>query len=175
MAVLGILASGYVWYTQRNSNFHVVQHGQFYRVSRVSPLRLAELVQSYGIRSVLNLEGAKPGKSWYRAEMKTLDLLGVEHYDYRISATRIVPPQQVEEVLDIIRKAPKPILVHCREGADRSGLIAALYLAKILGRNEDEAYGQLSMSYGHFSYIWSSTEEMDDTFWAAVDPARDPN
>lgn len=35
---------------------------------------------------------------------------------------------QITELLGIIRDGPKPLLVHCKSGADRAGLVLALYL-----------------------------------------------
>ena len=43
-------------------------------------------------------------------------------------------------------------------------------MAKIKGVDLDSADKQLSVQYGHFPYIISETEEMDDTFWQTVDP-----
>lgn len=44
---------------------------------------------------------------------------------------------------------PKPILIHCRSGADRSGLAAALYVSKVAGLDNAKAEAQLSFYYGH--------------------------
>jgi protein tyrosine/serine phosphatase len=160
---------------QRGPNFHIVEDGQLYRSGRMSSEELEKSVRQYGLKSVLNLEGARPQKPWYREEVAELDRLHIAHYDFRLSATRVTPPDQVATLLDIIRIAPKPLLVHCRNGVDRSGLASALYLAKLRNRDEDEAYGQLSLAYGHFQYLGSATEEMDDTYWATVDPVRHPD
>jgi protein tyrosine phosphatase (PTP) superfamily phosphohydrolase (DUF442 family) len=174
LAGLAVATEGFVWYTHRNGNLHVVEAGQVYRAARLPASDLAGVVERYGIRSVLNLEGARPGKPWYQAEVQTLDRLGVARYDDRISATRMLTPSQVDGIIDILRTAPKPLLVHCRDGSDRTGLVSALYLAKILGRDEDEADQQLSLAYGHFPYLGSATRDMDDTYWMSVDPARHP-
>ena len=173
LVTIGVMTACWVGYVNHTLNFHVVEAGQFYRAGRVPPAMLEPLIRQYGIRSVLNLEGARPEKAWYQAEVAELDRLRISHYDVRLSATRILQPEQVAGLLDIIRTAPKPLLVHCRSGADRSGLAAALYLAKLRHRDKDEAYDQLSMAYGHFPYLWSATKEMDDTYWASVDPTRE--
>ena len=46
----------------------------------------------------------------------------------------------------LLREAPKPVLVHCEGGADRTGLAAALYLAA--AGHPAQADGQLSVRYG---------------------------
>jgi len=43
------------------------------------------------------------------------------------------------------------MIVHCKSGADRAGMMAALYLALHEGRPVAEARRQLSLAYGHFS------------------------
>ncbi|WP_219928901.1 tyrosine-protein phosphatase [Palleronia abyssalis] len=58
--------------------------------------------------------------------------------------------------MQVIRDAPKPLLIHCRGGADRTGLTCALYVAGIDGRGEDAAEAQLSISYGHIGIPWVS-------------------
>jgi protein tyrosine/serine phosphatase len=171
--LLALIPAAYVSYTQSNGNFHVVEAGQVYRSAELPPARLARIVKQYGIRSVLNLEGAKPGKPWYESEVGVLRDLGVERDDFRLSATAEPPPERVAELVDLMRRAPKPMLIHCHDGADRTGLAAALYEAKILGRDSNEADRQLSLRYGHFEYLGSDTRVMDDAYWAAVGPDDD--
>jgi len=33
-------------------------------------------------------------------------------------------PEHAADILDIVRRAPKPLLIHCKSGADRAGLVA---------------------------------------------------
>ena len=62
----------------------------------------------------------------------------------------------------LLRSAPKPVLIHCQSGADRSGLVAALYEYTIAARPLEEAQEQLSLLFGHFPYLWSRTGAMDE-------------
>ena len=47
---------------------------------------------------------------------------------------------------------PKPMLVHCKSGSDRTGLAVTLYLHVIKGQPLDEARRALSWKYGHWSF-----------------------
>jgi protein tyrosine/serine phosphatase len=94
--------------------------------------------------------------------------LGVAHYDYALSSHRFVTRQQIGEVLGLVRDAPKPLLVHCKAGADRTGLISALYRFAGEGVSADEADRELSLVYGHFPYLTSRSKAMDDSFRAFV-------
>ena len=145
-------------------NIHVVVERQFYRSAQLDKATLAQVIQEHGIKSVLNLLGANPKKSWYVDEINVSEALGVEHYDYGISANEVVTPDKIDEIIKIIRGAPKPILVHCKNGADRVGLVAAVYLANIRGVIVDKAAGHLSLYYGHFPWFISETGAMDESF-----------
>jgi protein tyrosine phosphatase (PTP) superfamily phosphohydrolase (DUF442 family) len=149
-------------------NFHAVKAGVLYRSAQLDDAELQAVVQQHGIKSVLNLRGANPGSPWYDREIAESRALGLVHYDYALSARRFVTPRQIADILEILRKAPKPLLIHCMSGADRSGLVAALYRYAVAGASAAEADQQLSLFYGHFPYLTSRTGAMDASFWAFV-------
>jgi len=149
-------------------NFHAVQPGVLYRSAQLSRGELETLARRYGIKSVLNLRGANPGRAWYEGEMAAVRDLGIAHYDDALSAKRFVTAAQITQLLAIVRRAPKPLLIHCESGADRSGLVAALFDYAIRGESAAAADRQLSLAYGHFPYFMSRTGAMDRSFWAFV-------
>ncbi|HEX3524582.1 MAG TPA: dual specificity protein phosphatase family protein [Stellaceae bacterium] len=153
---------------QYQGNFHAVHEGTFYRSAQLSKDELRNAIQEHKIRSVLNLRGAHPGQAWYDDEVAVSQALGVAHYDYGLSAHRFVTREQIGEVLGIVRDAPKPLLVHCKAGADRAGLVSALYRFAGEGVSADQADRELSLVYGHFPYFASRSKAMDDSFWAYV-------
>ena len=153
---------------QYQGNFHTVKEGSFYRSAQLSKNELQSAIREHKIRAVLNLRGAHPGQAWYDEEVAVSQALGVAHYDYSLSAHRFVTTQQIGEVLGIIRDAPKPLLVHCKSGADRAGLVSALYRLVGEGASADQADRELSLIYGHFPYLTSRSKAMDDSFWAFV-------
>lgn len=158
----------YLGLLQYDGNFHAVIDGELYRSAQLNRTQFARVIRTYGIKSILNLRGPNPREPWYEDEVDIAHMMNVEHYDYAISARRIVLPRQVGDILAIIRAAPKPILVHCSAGADRSGLIAAIYLVKVHGVNVDIADQQLSIAYGHFPFLGSKTNAMDESFLLAA-------
>jgi protein tyrosine/serine phosphatase len=151
-----------------SGNVHSVEPGQVYRSAQLDRAAFERVIRDYGIKSILNLRGAAPNTAWYTNELAVSKTRGVLHYDYGISARRIVTPSQIADILTILRTAPKPILIHCQAGADRSGLVAALYEVALAGRSSAEADQQLSLRYGHFPYLMSKTGAMDASFWAYV-------
>jgi protein tyrosine/serine phosphatase len=166
--LLAAAIGSYYSLVQYDGNFHEVERGRFYRSAQLDKFQFEHRIKEYGIKSILNLRGANMNQPWYGDEVAISNALGVAHYDYGISDRRIVTPQQIADILEIVRTAPKPILVHCRAGADRSGLVAALYEAQIEGKRLDDADRQLSLTYGHFPYLTSKTGAMDESFWAYV-------
>ncbi len=88
---------------------------------------------------------------------------------------RFVSNREIAELLDIVRRAPKPLLVHCISGADRTGLVAALYRFAITGASAAVADRELSLIYGHFRYLTSRSVAMGDSFRAFIREKEPPN
>ncbi len=63
----------------------------------------------------------------------------------------MVPPAQViHEARKLFQEIEYPILLHCKSGADRAGLMSALLMYMKEGKPIEEAVKQLSLKYGHF-------------------------
>ena len=77
--------------------------------------------------------------------------------------------ERAAQLAALLRDAPKPVLIHCRSGADRTGLEPALYLAAVAGSSEDAAEGQISLYYGHVSLPVSAAWPMDRS-WEVLEP-----
>jgi undecaprenyl-diphosphatase len=153
-------------------NIHAVVPGRFYRSAQLDKGQFARVIARDSIRSILNLRGAHPTAPWYHDELAVADSLGVTHYDFGLSATHLVTPAQIDSILTIVRRAPKPMLVHCEGGADRSGLVSAFYAAVIVGQPKQQADEQLSLRFGHFPWLGSKTWAMDSSYWAYVRGTR---
>jgi protein tyrosine/serine phosphatase len=165
LCVLTVMTTSYVWHRVDTGNFHAIVPGKVYRSGQMTEGQWAAYLQQYAIKSLLNLRGEHQGADWYQGEVRTAAQLGVTHYDVKLSATREVDRGTLETILTILRQAPKPLLIHCLSGADRSGLIASLYLFAIEGQRAEAAAQQLSMFYGHFPYLFSRSGAMDRSFW----------
>lgn len=154
------------WYgfIQLGGNFHEVIPQELYRSAQLSSEQLEQKAQQYQLQSVLNLRGYNPTESWFEEEMKVSNAHHLTHFDVSLSAGTVVSPKELQYILQLIDQAPKPLLVHCTDGADRTGLVLALYLEK-KGLNAQMAHEQLSWRYGHFPYLrWSFTRAMDESY-----------
>ncbi|MCC6920103.1 MAG: tyrosine-protein phosphatase [Alphaproteobacteria bacterium] len=170
VALLVSVPAGYRAYLYFAGNFHVVAEGEVYRAAQPTPERLADWAAAYHLKSVLNLRGHRPGKAWYDAEVTAAKQLGVTLIDYPLSADIVPTAAQVADLIEILAKAPKPLLIHCKEGADRAGFVSAVYLAAIAGADEDTAEAQLSFRFGHVSLPFIPSYAMDEG-WEAAGPA----
>jgi len=159
------LAGLYALYLIATHNGHVVSTGKVYRSNQMQQATLARLVHEYGIKTIVNLRGADLRATWYRNETNESQRLGVKHLDFALSATRETTDEQVDEILTALNCAPKPVLIHCRSGADRAGLISALYLYSLEGKSPEVAGRQLSILCGHVpSFLGTGSSAMDRSY-----------
>jgi protein tyrosine/serine phosphatase len=173
LAILATPVGAYAGYLVYTGNLHAVANGVVYRSAELSKDEFATAIHDYKLRSILNLRGAHPGEAWYDDEIAASRAAGIDHYDYPMSAKRLVRQSQIEAVLKLVRNAPKPLLIHCRSGSDRSGLVAALFRFAVQHASAADADRQLSLLYGHFPYLTSKTSAMDKSFWAFVRESED--
>lgn len=156
--ILGILAViflsiiGYVLSVKIQGNFYPITSAEAYRSGQLDNDKLAEYVKRYNIRSVLNLRGKHAGESWYEEEVAMSAKLDLTHYDVSLSSDHELTDSEVRQLMDIFQEAPRPILIHCQAGADRSGLVAAMWKVVVDGEPKELAAKQLSLRYGHLPF-----------------------
>jgi protein tyrosine/serine phosphatase len=157
---------GYLAYLQLSGNIHAVVDGEAYRAAQLSPEMIEETSEQYGIRTILNLRGENAGTDWYDKEVKEANRLGIRHIDFRMSAGRELTTDEAKSLIAIMESAQKPLLIHCKAGADRTGLASAFYVAAVAKLGEKAAEDQISIRYGHFSLSFISAYAMNRTFEA---------
>ncbi len=174
MFMSGVLASlvtilvGFVSSDLRHANFRVVVPREVYRSGQMNAGQLAQTVEHYGVKSILNLRGENLTTGWHQAEIATATQLNVNHYDRSLSSGQELSLEQMDELMALLRRVPKPVLIHCWGGADRSGLVSALYLYAIEGQRPSEAEKELSFWNGHIPLVRSKVTAMDHSFWRYV-------
>jgi hypothetical protein len=150
LLVVGIVAieAGHVLW---NGNVHTLIPGQVYRCSQQSPEGLKRLVERYGIQTVVNLRGCCEGFAWYEGECRATQDLDINQEDISMSAGRLPSPQSVRRLIDVLDHGRYPILLHCRRGADRTGLAAVAVLLLETETSQTDARRQLGLRFGHFA------------------------
>ncbi len=161
-AFLLTMASAVVFYEWEQGNFHIITVGEAYRSAQLDQDELSYYVNKYHIKSILNLRGKNPASTWYKDEVNFSLKNNVAHYDIALSAYHDPQAALVSTLMDIFKHAPRPLLMHCQAGADRSGLVAAMWKVVVDKTSKTEADKQLSIMYGHLSI--GSASAMDDFF-----------
>jgi protein tyrosine phosphatase (PTP) superfamily phosphohydrolase (DUF442 family) len=116
-----------------------------YRSSQPSAAQLRELARRYGIRTVVKLNrGSEPVPPGVYLIHRPLDPL------------REPAPADLQAILAEIDSAPKPVLIHCTHGQDRTGLVVALYRMRH-GASLESAYTDM-MRRGFHPYpgLWKA-------------------
>ena len=164
IALLCIVCGTVVLTIQKSGNFHTLIPDVAYRSGQLGREDFEEKISTYKIRSVLNLRGSSKS-SWYADEMAVVRKFRITHFNHKLSASRIIPTTELLNILEIIKQAPKPILIHCHGGADRTGLVSAITKLTLEKTTIPEAKKELSLRYGHFPYfLWNSARAMDESF-----------
>ena len=100
--------------------------GEVYRSRQLAPEDLAAEARRLSLRSLLNLRGEREEERWYRDELALARRFGIAHYDLRLSAARLPSRQRFRELVEVLSSAPRPLLLHCSAGVDRSGLASGI-------------------------------------------------
>lgn len=119
-----------------------------WRANQPSPRRLEIYQRQLGLKSVVNLRGGSQ-QGFYLFEAEVCKKLGLTLHDVTFSARRAPKKAALLAVFDLFATLQKPVLIHCKSGADRTGLISALYLLDVEKRPLAEAKRQLSFRYLH--------------------------
>ncbi len=97
----------------------------------------------------MNLRGGSWADSWYDQEVRLTGSDGVDFYDFPMSATRRPTRRELLTLIDLFGRCRYPLLIHCKSGADRTGLASAVYLMTVEGKGPGAALGAFSLAYGH--------------------------
>lgn len=128
-------------------NFHQIDT-DVYRSNQPSPRRLAQF-KAKGVKTILNLRGTSE-HSHYLFEKEACADLGLTLIDHAMFAADLVSRENLIELENLFRTIEKPFVMHCKSGADRTGLAAVLYLVVIKNQPLDQALDQLHWRFVHF-------------------------
>jgi protein tyrosine/serine phosphatase len=121
--------------------------GNLYRGAQPS-LDGFNTLRAMGVGMVVNFR-EESGET--ATEKREVESLGIKYVGIPWSAMHKPPTAQVLEFLDLVRANPNTrIFVHCRRGADRTGLMIAAYRISV----EHEPVGEAVAEMHRFHYDW---------------------
>ncbi|MGR3503529.1 fused DSP-PTPase phosphatase/NAD kinase-like protein [Pseudaestuariivita sp.] len=152
------------------TNFDEIAPG-VYRSNQPTHARF-ETYAEMGVKTVINLRG-EDKYSYYLFEKESCEALGLTLVDAKLWARDAPPRWRLIAVIDALRAAEKPLLFHCKSGADRAGMVAAMYLMIFEGKPVEEAAKMLSLRYIHLDFTATGIQDYILDVYAAQN-ARAP-
>lgn len=156
---LALLLCGCVYFSRRTlpgachddlgspiRNFCVVTPGVLWRGE--TPTRAdAQWLVEHGLRTVISLQ-LDVRHSFESVHVDPGLVRSVTYFRVRdFIATQVLTHRHLDdhvaEVLAIIQEAPKPVLISCRAGVDRTGVIAAAYRVLVDGMSREDAIKEM--------------------------------
>lgn len=121
-----------------------------WRSNQPSPRRLKHY-KARGIHSVVSLRGGQP-QSFNLLEREACARLGLTFHQFPGAAARNLAHASVYlDLVDQLAAVERPFVMHCKSGADRTGMAAALFLILIEGRDVAQVWAeQLRAGRIHF-------------------------
>jgi protein tyrosine phosphatase (PTP) superfamily phosphohydrolase (DUF442 family) len=143
-------------------NFHVVIPGEVFRAAQPSGRDVERMVRQYDLRTVINLRGRGDGMAWYEDEARACQKLGVSHENLTFSASRLPSRTELNRLIELLDQAERPLVLHCRQGADRTGLAVAVLQLLQPGSSYREARAAMGLRWGHWR--WGPAGELGGFF-----------
>ena len=149
---VGLTAAGLVWHHKSGpKHMLAVKPGILYRSGFLRPHNLRKVLEKYGIKTVVNLCKVNPFGTGEREdqEIRICKEQGVRFV--RIPMEPEIPPtnEQVAHWLALIEDEENlPILVHCKHGVIRTGMMVAVYEMEVLKRKNRRVLAEIP-TFGH--------------------------
>ena len=127
-------------------NLHKISPNAW-RSAQPAPYHIRRMARR-GVRTVINLRGGQSYGS-LPLEVEACAAEGI-HFENFVLRSRAIPSvEDIRAAKELFDRIEYPVLFHCKSGADRAGMMCALYMALHEGRPVAEARKQLSLRYGH--------------------------
>lgn len=142
-----------------------------WRSAQPAPHHIAMMARR-GIKTIINLRGDQTaGTRWL--EEQACQRHGLKLVNLTLRSRAAPTRQELRAVRDCLASVEYPILVHCKSGADRAGLMSVLIRHDREGVPIATARDQLSLRYGHIKQ--AATGVLDAVFEKYIDDnARSP-
>lgn len=149
-ALVFVVPPGGYYLYQRvvRTNFGVVGEGLVYRSARPDAGQMTRWAKEHGIRTLINLRGVQT-EQFYADNRAAARQAGVKMIDIRLSSRRLPKRDELRRLIEVLETAERPILIHCRDGSDRTGLASVIASMAVCGNDFATARNQMSIRYFH--------------------------
>jgi protein tyrosine phosphatase (PTP) superfamily phosphohydrolase (DUF442 family) len=130
-------------------NLHEFAPGAW-RAAQPGPRHFAQLARR-GVRTIVNARAGREFGSW-PLERESCARHGLILDNFIVTSRGLPKKPLLLGAREFFASLKKPVLFHCKSGADRAGFVAALYMLLHEGRSATEAMRQLHWRYGHFRF-----------------------
>lgn len=130
-------------------NLHQVSP-QLWRSAQPAPHDIARLAR-HGLRTIVNLRGGRSHGAW-QLEKEAAERHGVAIVDLVLRSREAPDKPMLLALPAFFASLAYPALAHCKSGADRAGLFAALYLLLVEGAPAARALEELALNKGHLRH-----------------------
>lgn len=131
-------------------NFHWVVPGEAARAAQAWAGGIKAFLKRRGIRAVINLRGRNDDLGWWKNETKAAEAAGAVHIDAMLDSRKLPTQAMLAGLMMAFETAPRPFLLKCSGGQDRTSFAAALYLIHRGGWGAMEA---AKAQYARFPYL----------------------
>jgi tyrosine-protein phosphatase SIW14 len=182
-------AATYVYFRSvytHGKRLRIVAPGRLYRSGQLTTGGFTEAVRRYGIRTILNVQEDVPDPDlWHsyfdRSTVKESALckqLGVRYIwltpDVVSRQEEHPRPRVIDEFLAIMDDpATHPVLIHCKAGLHRTGLLSAVYRMEYQGWSHLAALTELR-AHGFGEWAASSANDYVDQYLLRYEPRHAP-
>lgn len=128
-----------------------------WRSNHPTPSRFDKLA-AQGIRTIVSLRGSTTAP-WALLEQEACTRVGITLETVALRSRAAPQKEELQRLILLFENVEKPMLIHCKSGADRAGLASAIYLIVIKGLPVAEARKMLSFRYLHLR--WSKAGVLD--------------
>ena len=128
-------------------NFHKVSDG-LYRSAQPSAEGFRHL-KELGIKTVVNLRS-------FNSDRKEIGRTGLDYQHIYMKAWHPEEKEIVRFLRLVADDSRAPVLVHCQHGADRTGLMCAVYRVAVQNWTKEEALKEMTEGGYNFHGVWQN-------------------
>ena len=131
-------------------NFHWVVPGEAARAMQDWAGGLGAFLRRRGVRAIINLRGRNQDLSWWKKETAIAKASGIAHFDAMLDSRKLPTREMLERLIESFDAAPRPFMLKCSGGQDRTSFAAALYL---IHRDGWSAMQSARAQFARFPYL----------------------